>query len=91
MRQGLCRASAREHAFRNGRGSKCYRACFAFRLSGASATEHAFQNYELSSDVRFDKKRCAATASSLISESFIRESCCLGVTQLYATSGKDGL
>ena len=74
VRQGLCRASAREHAFRNERGSKCYRACFAFRLSGASATEHALQNYELSSDVRFENKRCAATAlcakSSSIRPSF---------------------
>ena len=42
VRQGHYRASAREHAFRNERGSKCYRACFAERLAGASATEHAF-------------------------------------------------
>jgi len=79
------RASAREHAFRNERGSKCYRACFSERPAGASATEHAFQHYELSRDVKCGKKRWLATTLFLMFESLIRQSCVFDVTQIGAT------
>jgi len=72
----MIRASAREHAFQNERGSKCYRACFSETLAGASAREHAFQNYELSRDERFEKM---ASRNNIVFWIYKRQQCDLNL------------